>query len=83
MGEPQYSRFFVYREAQLSSLTPRQREVLQLLAEGNTMQQIAQILGVSIKTVETHRAQLLERLDIHDLTGLVRYAIRAGIVTLE
>jgi len=61
-------------------LTPRQREILQLIAEGRTTKEIAQRLGVSIKTVETHRAQLMERLDIHDITGLVRYALRMGLV---
>jgi DNA-binding NarL/FixJ family response regulator len=62
-------------------LTPRQREVLQLIAEGHTTQQIARILGVSVKTAETHRAQLMDRLDIHDIAGLVRYAIRMGLVS--
>jgi DNA-binding NarL/FixJ family response regulator len=61
-------------------LTPRQREVLQLMAEGTTTRKIAQALNISVKTVETHRAQLMERLDIHDVAGLVRYAIRTGIV---
>jgi DNA-binding NarL/FixJ family response regulator len=65
----------------LEQLTPRQREVLQLVAEGHSIREIAQILHVSIKTVETHRAQLMERLDIHDVAGLVRYAIRVGLVT--
>jgi DNA-binding NarL/FixJ family response regulator len=64
-------------------LTPRQREILQLLAEGHSAQDIAQTLSISVKTVETHRAQLMERLDIHDLAGLVRYAIRAGLVNPE
>jgi DNA-binding NarL/FixJ family response regulator len=62
-------------------LTPRQREVLQLIAEGHTTKQIAQILGVSERTAMTHRAQLMERLDIHDIAGLVRYAIRIGLVS--
>ncbi len=62
------------------TLTPRQREVLQLIAEGHTTRQIAEALTISIKTVETHRTQLMERLDIHDIAGLVRYAIRTGIV---
>jgi len=62
-------------------LTPRQREILQLLAEGHSTKQIAHGLGVSVKTVETHRAQLMDRLSIHDLAGLVRYAIRVGLVT--
>jgi DNA-binding NarL/FixJ family response regulator len=67
----------------LDSLTPRQREVLQLIAEGNTTRQMAQVLGVSAKTVETHRAQLMERLDIHDIAGLVRFAVRTGVVSAE
>jgi DNA-binding NarL/FixJ family response regulator len=62
-------------------LTPRQREVLQLIAEGRTTQEIAKRLHLGVKTVETHRAQLMERLDIHDVAGLVRYAIRTGMVT--
>jgi len=64
----------------IDRLTGRQREVLQLIAEGRTVKQIAQILGISVKTAETHRAQIMERLDIHDLAGLVRFAIRAGII---
>jgi DNA-binding NarL/FixJ family response regulator len=62
------------------ALTPRQREVLQLVAEGHSTRQIARRLAISVKTVETHRAQIMERLDIHHVAGLVRYAIRAGIV---
>lgn len=65
----------------LERLTGRQREILQLIAEGRTTQEIAQVLNISVKTVETHRAQLMERLDIHDVAGLVRYAIRMGVVT--
>jgi len=64
-------------------LTLRQREVLQLLAEGNSTKQIAYLLKVSVKTVETHRAMLMERLGIRDLPGLTRYAIRAGLVAAE
>jgi DNA-binding NarL/FixJ family response regulator len=64
-------------------LTPRQRETLQLVAEGRSTKEIAQILDLSVKTVETHRAQIMERLDIHDLAGLVRYAVRAGLVSPE
>jgi DNA-binding NarL/FixJ family response regulator len=63
------------------ALTPRLREVLQLVAEGHTTKEIAGKLGIGVKTVETHRAHLMERLGIRDLAGLVRYAIRAGIVT--
>jgi DNA-binding NarL/FixJ family response regulator len=64
-------------------LTARQREILQLLAEGKSAKEIAHLLGLSVKTVETHRAQIMERLDIRDLPGLVRYAIRTGLVTTE
>lgn len=63
-------------------LTPRQREVLTLVAEGYCTKDIARSLGISVKTVETHRAQLMERLGIHDVASLVRYAIRTGIVKL-
>jgi DNA-binding NarL/FixJ family response regulator len=65
----------------LERLTPRQREVLQLIAEGNTTKAIARKLDLGTKTVETHRAQLMEALDIHDIAGLVRYAIRMGVIT--
>jgi DNA-binding NarL/FixJ family response regulator len=64
-------------------LSPRQREILQLIAEGNTTKRIAQVLNISVKTVETHRSQLIEHLDIHDVAGLVRCAIRLGLVTPE
>lgn len=64
-------------------LTPRQREVLQLIAEGYTSQDIADRLHLSLRTVENHRRQIMERLDIHDLAGLVRYAIRIGLITAE
>ena len=61
-------------------LTPRQREILQLIAEGHTTKAIAQRLQVSVKTAETHRTQLMQRLDIHDVAGLVRYAMRIGLL---
>jgi len=67
----------------LATLSPRQREVLRLIAEGKTTKQIAQLLEISVKTVETHRAQLMERLDIHDVAGLVRYAIIVGLIELN
>jgi DNA-binding NarL/FixJ family response regulator len=65
----------------LSGLTARQREILQLIAEGRSTREIAADLGVSIKTVEAHRTQLMDRLDIHDVPGLVRFAIRVGLVS--
>ncbi|HEX6853254.1 MAG TPA: response regulator transcription factor [Candidatus Polarisedimenticolaceae bacterium] len=67
----------------LEGLTQRQREILQLVAEGRSTKEIAGILDVSIKTIETHRARLMERLDIHDVPGLVRFAIRSGLVSSE
>jgi len=63
------------------SLTPRQRQVLQLIAGGHSTKEIAYRLELSVKTVETHRAQLMERLQIRDIAGLVKYAIRCGLVT--
>jgi DNA-binding NarL/FixJ family response regulator len=66
----------------LERLTPRQREILQLIAEGRTNKEIAQILKIAVKTVDTHRTQLMERLDIHDVAGLVRFAIQMGLVPL-
>jgi DNA-binding NarL/FixJ family response regulator len=67
----------------LAQLTPRQREILQLIAEGQSTKEMAATLGISGKTVDMHRAQLMERLQIHDVAGLVRYAIRAGLVDPE
>ena len=66
----------------LDVLSERQREVLKLLAEGSTTRQIAEKLSVSAKTVETHRAQLMERLDVRTIPDLVRFAIRHGLVEL-
>jgi len=62
-------------------LTPRQREVLRLIAEGHSTKEIAYRLELSVKTVETHRAQLMERLQIRDIAGLVKYAIRSGLAS--
>jgi DNA-binding NarL/FixJ family response regulator len=76
-----YARRVKAESSSLEQLTPRQREILQLIAEGHTTQQIAQKLEISTKTAEMHRAQLMERLDIHDIAGLVRYAIREGLVS--
>jgi DNA-binding NarL/FixJ family response regulator len=64
-------------------LTPRQRETVQLIAEGKSTKEIAFLLKVTVNTVEALRAHLLERLDIHDVAGLVRYAMRAGLVPPE
>jgi DNA-binding NarL/FixJ family response regulator len=67
----------------LEQLSPRQREILQLVAEGNSSKEIARLLNTSVKTVESHRASLMERLDIHDVAGLVRFAVRHGLVQTE
>ena len=61
-------------------LSPRQREVLQLIAEGLSSKEIALRLGLSVKTVDSHRTLLMKQLDIHEVTGLVRYALRKGII---
>jgi DNA-binding CsgD family transcriptional regulator len=67
----------------LDQLTFRQREVLQLIAEGQNTKQIADLLGTSIKTIEAHRLQLMRRLKIDNIPGLVRFAIRTGLITPE
>jgi DNA-binding NarL/FixJ family response regulator len=64
-------------------LSPRQRRVLQLVAEGKSSREIAALLNLSIKTVETHRSHLMQRLDIYEVAGLTRYAIRTGLVEPE
>jgi len=64
-------------------LTPRQREILQLVAEGKSSKEVATLLDLSAKTVDAHRGQIMDRLGIHDLAGLVRYAIRVGLVSPE
>jgi len=62
------------------SLTAREREVLQLIAEGNTNKQMAAVLCISVKTVEKHRQQVMDQLNIHDIAGLTRYAMNRGII---
>lgn len=74
-GAAKYSVFAV--------LTPREREVLQLMAEGKTTSQIASSLHVSVKTVETHRQQIMHKLNMHSVAELTKYAIREGLTTLE
>jgi DNA-binding NarL/FixJ family response regulator len=75
-----YKRRVTEQPEPIGRLTPRQREVLRLIAEGLSTKEIAFKLGLSVKTVETHRAQLMERLEIRDVAGLVRFAIRSGLV---
>src|ERR1700736_681902 len=69
--------------SRLEQLTSRQREILQLVAEGKNTKEIASGLDISVKRVEYKRLQLMERLNIHDVPGLVRYAVRSGLVSAE
>jgi DNA-binding NarL/FixJ family response regulator len=68
------------QKSPMEQLTPRQREILQLIAEGKSTKEMAFLLNLSVKTVETHRTQLMDRLDIHDVPGLVRHAMRIGLI---
>jgi DNA-binding NarL/FixJ family response regulator len=68
-------------KSELELLTPRQRQILQLIDEGHPTRQIAERLYLSVKTVETHRGQIMQRLNIFDVPGLVRFAIRNGLVS--
>ena len=77
----QYMRRVRGEELPAEPLTPRQREVLQLVAEGYSNKEIAKKLAITVKTTETHRSQLMNRLDIHDVAGLVRYAMRIGLIS--
>lgn len=70
-------------QAGASALTPREREVLQLLAEGKATREIAALLNLSVRTVETHRQQIMNKLNLHKAAELVKYAIREGMITLE
>ena len=67
----------------LASLTTRQREILKLIAEGQSTKEIGSQLNISVKTVESHRAKLAEKLGIHDVAGLVRFAIRMGLIQVD
>jgi len=67
----------------LERLTDREREVLQLIAEGHSSREIGEILSVSVKTAETHRAHLMEKLDLHSTAELTQYAIYKGVIALE
>ena len=63
-----------------SSLTAREREIVQLLAEGKTNKEIAELLDISVKTVETHRSHIMEKLNLHSISELVRYAVRNELI---
>lgn len=82
---PNISRAVVQAYLSKTELPPdplslRERQVLQLVAEGKTTKEIAQLLGISVKTAESHRTHIMEKLDIHETAGLVRYAIRQGVI---
>jgi DNA-binding NarL/FixJ family response regulator len=82
---PGVSRFVVEaylggRERPVDPLTPRERQVLQLVAEGKTSKEIAVLTGLTVKTTESYRTRIMEKLEIHDTASLVRYAIRQGII---
>lgn len=64
-------------------LTTRERQVLQLIAEGRTNREVADSLGLAVKTIDTHRTRLMGKLNIHDQTALVKYALRKGVIRLE
>ena len=66
-----------------AALTPREREVLQLLAEGMAAKEIAAHLNVSVKTVETHRRNMMEKLNMRSIAELTKYAVREGLVSIE
>ncbi|HNO68619.1 MAG TPA: response regulator transcription factor, partial [Pseudomonadota bacterium] len=70
-------------EDDLERLTPREREVLQLVAEGQTNRQIASRLGLSPKTVDSHRTNLMRKLGLHDAQGVTRFAVRRGLISPE
>jgi len=69
------------RTVDSSGLTPRQAEILRFVASGKTTKEIARTLGISPKTVEFHRARLMERLDVHDVTALTRFAVQRGLIS--
>ncbi len=79
-GEPDDPQSAPSGKSEHAKLTPREAEVLQLIAEGAANKQIAAELGISIKTVEKHRDHLMHKLDIHETAGLTRYAIHAGVI---
>jgi len=72
--------FLENKEIKADPLSPREREVLQLIAEGKTTKEVGAILGISVKTAESHRTRIMEKLGIHETATLVRYAIRQGVI---
>lgn len=71
------------RAEPIKALTPRMREIVQLIAEGRSTKEIAFLLNLSVKTIETHRMHLMARLNLHDVAGVVRYALRTGLISAD
>src|SRR5207253_4085626 len=82
MGKAVVDAYLSGTAAPVDHLTPRECQVLQLVAEGKTTKEIAHVLGVGVKTAESHRTHLMDKLEIHDTAGLGRYAIQKGVVQL-
>lgn len=80
VSETVVEAYLAKRDIPPDPLTPREHQVLQLIAEGKTTKEVAVLLGVSVKTAESHRMRIMTKLDIHEVAGLVRYAIREGLV---
>jgi DNA-binding NarL/FixJ family response regulator len=78
-----YLKLSSREQASGSSLTPREREVLQLLAEGNSSKETAFLLHLNVKTIDTHRQRIMKKLDLHNLADLTKYAIREGLTSLD
>ena len=77
---PVVETFVLGKNGESDPLTPREKEVLRHIADGRTTKEVANMLGISVKTAESHRARMMEKLDIHETASLVRYAIRSGLV---
>jgi len=80
ISEAVVNAYMSKRDQPVDPLTDRERQVLQLIAEGHTTRKIADFLSVSVKTAESHRTRIMQKLDIHDIASLVRYSIRRGII---
>ena len=80
ISEAVVQAFLAKAEVPPDPLTSREREVLQLVAEGKSTKEVAQLLGISFKTAESHRTRIMKKTDIHETAGLVRYAVRRGLV---
>ena len=80
ISETVVEAYLAKRDLPPDPLTPREHQVLQLIAEGKTTKEVAALLGVSVKTAESHRMRIMTKLDIHETASLVRYAIRQGLI---